>query len=77
MRTLLLLVIAAFTFTQGMAQSKTIENTVKERLETYFKEYKTDLAEIGTCKLDSFSLNMKKKKLIIIKTIEKEYEKNF
>ena len=65
MRTLLLLVIAAFTFTQGMAQSKTIENTVKERLETYFKEYKTDLAEIGTCKLDSFSLNMKKKKLII------------
>lgn len=42
-----------------------IEQNVAERLQTFFKEYTTHTADIGTCKLDSFRIDFRKKEMFI------------
>ena len=38
---------------------------MEERLQTFFREYTTHTANIGTCKLDSFRIDFRKKKLLV------------
>ena len=42
-----------------------IEQNVEERLQAFFKEYTTNTVNIGTCKLDSFRIDFRKKRLLI------------
>ena len=42
-----------------------LEQNVEERLQTFFREYTTHTANIGTCKLDSFHIDFRKKKLLV------------
>ena len=42
-----------------------LEQNVEERLQTFFREYTTHTANIGTCKLDSFRIDFRKKKLLV------------
>ena len=42
-----------------------IKQNVEERLQAFFKEYTTNTVNIGTCKLDSFRIDFRKKKLLI------------
>ena len=42
-----------------------LERNVEERLQTFFREYTTHTANIGTCKLDSFHIDFRKKKLLV------------
>ena len=42
-----------------------LEQNVEERLQTIFREYTTHTANIGTCKLDSFRIDFRKKKLLV------------
>ena len=42
-----------------------LEQNVEERLQTFFKEYTTHTTNIGTCKLDSFRIDFRKKKLLV------------
>lgn len=42
-----------------------IEQNVEERLQAFFKEYTTNTINIGTCKLDSFRIDFRKKRLLI------------
>ena len=44
-----------------LAQS--LDNTVKQRLTDFFKNYQTSHADIGTCKLDHFVLDHEKRTL--------------
>ena len=44
-------------------QAQSIERTVEERLATYFEEYSTPKANIGTCKLDSFKIDHERRTL--------------
>lgn len=45
------------------AKSQSVERVIEERLQHYFKEYKTIQANIGTCKLDSFRIDHEKRTL--------------
>lgn len=60
-----LLTVSLFFLTLTL-QAQEIENAVKERLQTFFKEYKTTTAQIGECQLDSILLDMEEKKLTIL-----------
>lgn len=42
-----------------------LEQNVEERLQTFFKKYTTHTTNIGTCKLDSFRIDFRKKKLLV------------
>ena len=42
-----------------------LEQNVEERLQKFFREYTTHTANIGTCKLDSFRIDFRKKKLLV------------
>ena len=42
-----------------------IKQNVEERLQAFFKEYTTNTVNIGTCKLDSFRIDFRKKRLLI------------
>lgn len=42
-----------------------IEQNVEERLQTFFRDYTTRTVDIGTCKLDSFRIDFRKKKLAV------------
>ena len=42
-----------------------IKQNVEERLQAFFKEYTTNTVNIGTCKLDRFRLDFRKKRLLI------------
>lgn len=42
-----------------------IEQNVEERLQRFFKEYTTRAVDIGTCKLDSFRIDFRKKRLLV------------
>ncbi|MBO4984980.1 MAG: xanthan lyase [Bacteroides sp.] len=52
-------------FLAGKAEAQTIESTVEERLQSFFKTYKTEHASIGECSLDSVEIDFKKKKLTV------------
>ena len=55
MKRIILSLVSLMTVLNIGAQS--LERTVEERLQNYFKEYHCQTAKIGTCKLDSFSLD--------------------
>lgn len=61
-KTILSLIIALYGIPL-LAQD--IEANIQERLTTYFQEYTTTAATIGTCRLDSFRVNHQKKQLDI------------
>jgi len=42
-----------------------IKQNVEERLQAFFKEYTTNTVNIGTCKLDSFRIDFREKRLFI------------
>ena len=42
-----------------------LEQNVEEHLQTFFRKYTTHTANIGTCKLDSFRIDFRKKKLLV------------
>ena len=42
-----------------------IKQNVEERLQAFFKEYTTNTVNIGTCKLDSFRIDFREKRLLI------------
>lgn len=48
-----------------LLSAQEVEKNVEDRLRTFFKEYTTNTAKIGTCKLDSFRIDFQKKKLYI------------
>ncbi|MEL5894534.1 xanthan lyase [Bacteroides sp. GD17] len=48
-----------------LLSAQDIEKNVEERLRTFFREYSTNTVNIGTCKLDSFRIDFRKKKLLI------------
>lgn len=45
-----------------------IKQNVEERLQAFFKEYTTNTVNIGTCKLDSFRIDFRKKGCSSIQT---------
>lgn len=49
----------------ALLAAQDVEQNVEERLQTYFKEYTANKVDIGTCKLDSFRIDFRKKKLFI------------
>lgn len=57
---LLSLLIGTATLT-----AQEVEQNVEERLENFFNEYTTNTVDIGTCKLDSFHIDFRKKKLSV------------
>lgn len=60
------LVLFSLLFLHGMLlTAQEVEKNVEDRLRTFFKEYTTNTANIGTCKLDSFRIDFQKKKLNI------------
>ncbi len=60
------LVLFSLLFLHGMLlTAQEVEKNVEDRLRTFFKEYTTNTANIGTCKLDSFRIDFQKKKLYI------------
>lgn len=60
------LILLSIFFLYGIVISaQEVEQNVKERLQGFFKEYTTNSASIGTCKLDSFSIDFQKKKLFV------------
>lgn len=61
----LFLIVTLLTAFCGHTASQEVERTVEERLKTFFKEYTTNSINIGTCKMDSFHLDFRKKKLFI------------
>ena len=46
-------------------QAQALERNVDERLKQFFANYQTTYANIGTCKLDSFSIDHKQKRLTV------------
>ncbi len=46
-----------------LLQAQSVDRTVEERLANYFKEYTTPVANIGTCKLDSFKIDHERRTL--------------
>ena len=42
-----------------------LEQNVEERLQTFFREYTTHTTNTGTCKLDSFRIDFRKKRLLV------------
>lgn len=60
------LVLISILFLQGaLASAQEIERNVGDRLQSFFKEYTTNTAKIGTCKLDSFRIDFRKKKIAV------------
>ena len=60
------LVLISILFLQGvLASAQEIERNVGDRLQSFFKEYTTNTANIGTCKLDSFRIDFRKKKIAV------------
>lgn len=57
---LLSLLIGTATLT-----AQEVEQNVEERLENFFNEYTTNTVDIGTCKLDSFHIDFRKKELSV------------
>lgn len=53
---LLSLLIGTATLT-----AQEVEQNVEERLENFFNEYTTNTVDIGTCKLDSFHIDFRKR----------------
>ena len=51
-----------------------LDGNVKERLTSFFTEYKHPKANIGTCKLDSFHLDHRKRKLDIYPSVTFGYQ---
>ena len=62
-RSLFTLFIATLYTSSLFAQA--LEQNVEERLSEFFSNYQTSYANIGTCKLDSFSIDHKQKKLTV------------
>ena len=46
-------------------QAQALDQNVEERLKQFFSNYQTTYANIGTCKLDSFSIDHKQKRLTV------------
>ena len=59
-----LLLLSILASTLG-TQAQGLDSNVEERLKRYFAEYKHPMANIGTCKLDSFRLDHQRRKLDI------------
>lgn len=60
------IILFSLLFLHGILLSaQEVEQTVEDRLRTFFKEYTTHTTSIGTCKLDSFRIDFQKKKLFI------------
>ena len=59
-----LLLLSILASTLG-TQAQRLDGNVEERLKRYFAEYKHPMANIGTCKLDSFRLDHQRRKLDI------------
>ena len=53
------------SYTHLDVYKRQLEQNVEERLQTFFREYTTHTANIGTCKLDSFRIEFRKKKLLV------------
>ena len=62
-RSLFTLFIATL-YTSGLF-AQALDQNVEERLSEFFSNYQTSYANIGTCKLDSFSIDHKQKKLTV------------
>ena len=62
-RSLFTLFIATL-YTSGLF-AQALEQNVEERLSEFFSNYQTSYANIGTCKLDSFSIDHKQKRLTV------------
>lgn len=59
-------ILTSILFLYGaLLPAQEIAQNVEERLRTFFKEYTTNTANIGTCKLDSVRIDFHKKKLYI------------
>ncbi|MDO4162821.1 MAG: xanthan lyase [Bacteroides sp.] len=59
---LFIAIVIAWT---GKVHAQDIEQNVEERLQTFFHDYTTQSIDIGKCKLDSFRIDFKKKKMAI------------
>lgn len=64
MQKIYLSIIALFITLSGLSAQE-LEQNVEERLRTFFTEYTTHTVNIGTCKLDSFRIDFRKKKLLV------------
>lgn len=59
------LIILVVFFFSGKTVAQEIEQNAKERLQTFFQEYVSNTANIGSCKLDSIRADFSKKELFI------------
>lgn len=64
MQKIYLSIIALFITLSGLSAQE-VEQNVEERLQKFFGEYTTHTANIGTCKLDSFRIDFRKKNLLV------------
>lgn len=60
-----LVLISIFLLQGILASAQDIERNVGDRLQSFFKEYTTGNVNIGTCKLDSFRIDFRKKKIAV------------
>lgn len=65
MKKILILLICLCTFIPGKLTAQELEDNVRNRLETFFQQYTTSTIDLKNCKLDSFRIDFKQKKLTI------------
>ena len=68
-----LLLFSIFTSTLS-SQAQGLDGNVEERLTRFFTEYIHPKANIGTCKLDSFRINHRQRKLDIYPSVQFGYQ---
>lgn len=61
-----ILIAALLALNSGRLAAQSIEENVKGQLQTFFQEYQTTTANIGTCQLDSVIIDFKKKQLTVL-----------
>lgn len=64
-KSILSLICCLIFATSAKLSAQDIEANVKERLQTFFQEYTTTSINIGTCHLESFDIDHRKRKLTI------------
>ena len=65
MKKSLYLLLLLLSFLPGKTDAQEIEQTVQERLQSFFQQYTSPSVDIGTCRLDSVRIDFQRRKINI------------
>lgn len=65
MKKSLYLLLLLLSFLPGKTDAQEIEQTVQERLQSFFQQYTSPSVDIGTCRLDSVRIDFQRRKISI------------